>query len=149
MCSGLLHQAQTLSREDLDLLKIRTNVAEIFSVCSKHKLNYLDFFAARQAKCCDPLFYHSHAVMGSKEVTNVMYLQSKRCDKFVSPWVPGTKLCKRCGTEVLSLIKDIEVTDFQQLSGSSGSEPDYLPQMLHDAGGSILNVIMPIIPEVI
>jgi fructose-1-phosphate kinase PfkB-like protein len=90
--------------------------------------------------------------MGIKEVSKLMYLQSKRCDKFLSPLMPGAKLCKRCVTSVMSLLKDIEVTDVQQLSGSSasGSEPDYLQQLMHDAGGSVLNVIMPTQhPEVI
>jgi len=156
-CAGQLVPLHTFTKEQLLLLKIRTGVTAIAAVCSKHKVRYLDMYAAMQLKCCDPLRKHNTSVKPQKEISIEMHFQSKIVSQFSTPLIPGDKLCKRCALSVCSLLKDVVLDETAPSTSSASSSQessgnlikDYLPYVLREAG-SVHNVIFgPANPSVV
>ncbi|KAK3931114.1 ARL14 effector protein [Frankliniella fusca] len=136
------------SKDDWDLILIRSRSPAPVSVCQNHKMKYLDFFTSKQTKCCDPMLCHKQAGSGFKIVSLEHYRKLQRTEvDWKDKIVPGFKLCKRCYSIVLDTIKDVVLEESSSAPSSqstcaSQEVRDTVQDMIHEAG-SIQNVIMP------
>lgn len=104
-----LHKFESLSAEDISLLKYRiVNFHEISkgTICDHHKNVYLTHFTSLKRKCCDPFKKHRQNV-----VDNLRILKQELCEKALNclflKIIPGDKICHNCEITLLKNIKCI------------------------------------------
>lgn len=136
-CSELVQGKDCYSVDDWKIIKIRSGIRSIKTICDNHAKIYLNFYEKRQSCCCDPFIKHKTKVRATvKVITLEMHRKSKMLsNEFREPLIPGKKLCSRCCSSVLNALKDIRMEDVPTSDSSAPSSQDLLdPQKV--AGSS-------------
>lgn len=121
---------ETLSKEDLKLLKFRIN--DFYSICNgticdHHRYVHLNYFSNLKYKCCDPFAKHN------KNVTSYLrILPLEMCEAALNSillkLVPGDKICKSCFESVQEKIRSVhnDLNNSNEINPSpscSGTQP--------------------------
>ncbi|KAK3928965.1 ARL14 effector protein, partial [Frankliniella fusca] len=88
---------------DVELLRLRSGVQRVDTVCSNHEKNLLTLFENRQKYCCNPAGLHASdaKISGNLVVVDLAFRQ--KCKAY--NLIPGTKVCKKCRAKVSKIEK--------------------------------------------
>ena len=97
--------------EDKYLLTLRTGIKNIHlhTICTHHRLQFINYYSTYHKSCCDPFSIHSKTVKGNLTTVTLEHNQLN------SNTIPGKKICFGC----VRKIKSVEEVDKRH-------DPDYI-----------------------